>query len=771
MLKKEIQKDSIKFKAKHVLFDNGSGFKIIAGNAFHADSGELIQKHCAVKGQLPDVTDKDEIFATGRWDEHPQYGVGFYADAYVKIAPADKRSILRYLSQGNIPGISKAKAKIIVDTFGESTYRVLVDEAWRLKELKGFGPKTVEKIHTNAKAMLEEQNMVSTLMRYIQGFGISPAYASRIFNRYGIQSMSVLKTNPYRLAEEVDGIGFKKADEIALKNGIPKDSPFRVESAVLYVMQQMTLEGDVYSLDENVVAAAGEFLMLDASYINHAIDTLIQSKRLIREDDALYLTKLYWAETKAAKLLADLVVTPSNNQLYITEEDVKELGKQNHKEYAAEQIDAVMQACRHNVLILTGGPGTGKTTTVNAIIQMFKKHGMKVLCAAPTGKAAKRMKEVTREHVQTIHKLLEVKGDPEAGFKFQRNEHNTLSGDALIIDESSMIDMQLAYAVLRAVPPAMKLIFVGDIDQLPSVGCGNVLHDMIDSGVIPVSRLTEVFRQANESAIIRNARRVNEGVMPDFRNKRDADCFFIPVDNMEQDQIRDRIVTYVTKKLPPCYKTSPENIQVLAPMRRGHTGVEELNDFIQAALNPPSTEKPVIAANGHIIRLWDKIMFVRNDYEKCVFNGDIGTVIYIDDGREEDLTWGSLFPQDITIEDPGEQIPRHSFIVDFDGRKVLFNMNQAIDFELAYATTIHKSQGSEYDIVVMPITNANYVMLQRNLLYTGMTRAKKILVVLYQRQAVARAVRTVQSIARKTRLMARIRDQVGFVQKMDAKTA
>ena len=663
MLKKERKKDSIKFKAKHVLFDNGSGFKIIAGNAFRADSGALIRKNCSIKGQLPDVNEKDEVFVTGKWDEHPQYGIGFYVDAYVKIAPSDKRSILRYLMQGNIPGISKAKAKLLVETFGESTYRVLVNEPWRLKELKGFGDKTVEKVHKSAKAKLEEQSVVSTLMRYIQGFGASPAYASRIYNRYGVQSMAVLKENPYRLAEEVDSIGFKKADEIALANGIPKDSPFRIESAVLYVMTQMTQNGDVYSLDEDVVAESMEFLQLDASYIEAAITKLVKGRRLIREDDALYLTKLYYAETGSAKRLLQLLDTNTRN-VFVTEDDVVELGKINKKEYAPEQIQAVVQACNKNVLILTGGPGTGKTTTVNAMIQMLKKNGMKVLCAAPTGKAAKRMSEVTGEKAQTIHKLLEVQGDPESGFRFQRNDSNPLEGDALIIDESSMIDILLLSAVLKAIPANMKLVLVGDIDQLPSVGCGNVLHDMINSGVVPVVKLTAVFRQASQSAIIRNAHLVNQGIIPEFQNHRDSDYFFLDVKYMEQEDIRDAIVKYVSQNLPQHYGVKPEEIQVLAPMRKGHTGVEELNSFIQEELNPPATNKPVVAAGKYILRLGDKVMVIKNDYDKGVFNGDIGKIVYIDNGKDRDDN--PLLPD----ENDDDALPRHSFIVNIDGRNV-----------------------------------------------------------------------------------------------------
>lgn len=707
-----------------------------------------------MKGQMFDVADGDEVFATGDWDEHPKYGIGFKMDAYVKIIPQDKKSILWYLKQGNIDGISQKRAEAIVDRFGDNTFDVLIYQTGLLQQIKGIGKKSIEKIKKCAKEKLEEQNMIQTIMMYIQGFGISPAYANRIYKRYGLDSIQVIKENPYRLADEVKGIGFLKADEIALKNGMPKDSPFRVESAVMYVLKQMSEDGDVFGYREKVEKDCRDFLQLDVSYVENAVKSLIQKKKIICEDDALYLIPLYKAETYAAKKIVELLQSKTK-RVNVTKKEVKKMGEELNKDYAAEQVQAIIESCRSNVLILTGGPGTGKTTTVKGIIHMLKKHNMKsVLCAAPTGKASKRMKEATGEKAQTIHRTLEVKSEGTYGFKFGKNEKVPLEGDVLIIDESSMIDMELMASVLKAIPEGMKLILVGDIDQLPSVGCGNVLHEMIDSNVVPIVRLKTIFRQAEESQIIKNAHLINEGVVPSFKNNRNGDYFFMDVDGMEQERIRDYIVTYVCENLPRYYNVSTDEIQILAPMKKGPTGVWELNDYIQNRINPPSAAKPVIPCNDHLLRVGDKVMYTCNDYDKKIFNGDVGKIISICLTQNE---------ADDADEDNADESAKRGFVVDFDGNRVHFDLSKAQDFILAYATTIHKSQGSEYDIVVMPLTTANYIMLQRNLLYTAVTRAKKVFVLFGQKNAVARAVKNLTVVNRNTRLGARISEDAGFL--------
>ena len=591
-------------------------------------------------------------------------------------------------------------------------------------------------------------------MMYIQGFGISPAYANRIYKRYGLDSIQVIKENPYRLADEVKGIGFLKADEIALKNGMPKDSPFRVESAVMYVLKQMSEDGDVFGYREKVEKDCRDFLQLDVSYVENAVKSLIQKKKIICEDDALYLIPLYKAETYAAKKIVELLQSKTK-RVNVTKKEVKKMGEELNKDYAAEQVQAIIESCRSNVLILTGGPGTGKTTTVKGIIHMLKKHNMKsVLCAAPTGKASKRMKEATGEKAQTIHRTLEVKSEGTYGFKFGKNEKVPLEGDVLIIDESSMIDMELMASVLKAIPEGMKLILVGDIDQLPSVGCGNVLHEMIDSNVVPIVRLKTIFRQAEESQIIKNAHLINEGVVPSFKNNRNGDYFFMDVDGMEQERIRDYIVTYVCDNLPRYYNVGADEIQVLAPMKKGPTGVWELNDYIQNRINPPSATKQIIPCNDHLLRVGDKVMYTCNDYDKKIFNGDVGKIVSICLTQNE---------ADDADEDNADESAKRGFVVDFDGNRVHFDLSKAQDFILAYATTIHKSQGSEYDIVVMPLTTANYIMLQRNLLYTAVTRAKKVFVLFGQKNAVARAVKNLTVVNRNTRLGSRISEDAGFL--------
>lgn len=748
---KERAKESIKFKAKAVIYENETGFKIIAGVAFNAKTGERICK-CSMKGQMFDVTDGDEVFATGDWDEHPKYGIGFKMDAYVKIIPQDKKSILWYLKQGNIDGISQKRAEAIVNKFGDNTFDVLIYQTGLLQQIKGIGKKSIEKIKKCAKEKLEEQNMIQTIMMYIQGFGISPAYANRIYKRYGLDSIKVINENPYRLADEVKGIGFLKADEIALKNGMPKDSPFRVESAVMYVLKQMSEDGDVFGYREKVEKDCRDFLQLDVSYVENAVKSLIQKKKIICEDDALYLIPLYKAETYAAKKIVELLQSKTK-RVNVTKKEVKAMGKELDRDYAPEQIQAIIESCRSNVLILTGGPGTGKTTTVNGIIHMLKKHGMDaILCAAPTGKASKRMKETTGEKAQTIHRTLEVKSEGAYGFKFGKNEKIPLEGDAIIIDESSMIDMELMASVLKAIPEGMKLILVGDIDQLPSVGCGNVLHEMIDSNVVPIVRLKTIFRQAAESQIIKNAHLINEGVVPSFKNNRNGDYFFMDVDGMEQERIRDYIVTYVCDNLPRYYNVDADEIQVLAPMKKGPTGVWELNDYIQNRINPPSATKQIIPCNDHLLRIGDKVMYTCNDYDKNIFNGDVGKIISI-----------CLTQDDMDDMNDTDENKKRGFVVDFDGNKVHFDLSKAQDFILAYATTIHKSQGSEYDIVVMPLTTANYIMLQRNLLYTAVTRAKKVFVLFGQKNAVARAVKNLTVVNRNTRLGSRISEDAGFL--------
>lgn len=737
--------DSIKFKAEAIVYEEeNSGFKIIRGTVYD-ESGARIIGDCSVKGIMCDIEEGDELLASGFWEEHPLYGNTFHENAYVKCVPRTKKSILNYLMQGNIAGISPSRAEKIVSRFGKQTFDVLIYKTHLLKEINGIGPKSIAKIQKSAKENLEQQNIMSSIMMYLQDFNITPAYARKIYEYYGIASMDVIKKNPYQLADDVKGIGFLKADEIALKNGIKKDSPFRIESAVLYTISQMNSDGDVYGTVKSVTQQCCDYLQLDSSYVDKAIASLIKSKRIICDDDALYLPELYKAETYAAKKLVQLSVYKGGS-FNVSDTEIEQLSADVHITYADAQVKAIKKACQSNVIVITGGPGTGKTTVINGIIKMCKKQGLSVLCAAPTGKASKRMSEATGMDATTIHKLLELKyNEDNKKARFTRNEANPLTGDVLIIDESSMIDMMLFYAVLKAMPTDMKLILVGDVDQLPSVGCGNILYDIIASQIINIERLNVIYRQAEQSNIVKNAHLINNGSMPSLKNKRTGDFFFIDAQGMAPEDIRDKIVTYVCTNLPKCYNVTPDNIQVLAPMKKGHTGVYELNSHIQHKLNPPSKKKAFLTSDGNIFREGDKVMCISNDYENMVFNGDIGKITTIkkkinnfDDDNDEKY-----------------------FAVDFDGKEIHFPLCKIDNFMLAYATTIHKSQGSEYDIVVMPLTNHNYIMLQRNLLYTGLTRAKKIFVLVGQKQAISRAVKTLKVAERNTRLDIRLKEEAG----------
>lgn len=751
---KERNSESIKFKAVVVIFHNeDNGFKIIKGKAYE-ENGALEIGRCSIKGCLCDVGEGDEIFAVGYWETHPQYGMTFKVESYVKSMPRTKQGILNYLKQGNIAGISQSKAETIVSIFGDSTFDVLLYQTDLLASIKGIGKKTIERIRNSAKENLEQQSQMMAIMMYIQSFDISPAYAKRIYDKYGIKSMEVIKENPYRLADEVKGIGFLKADEIALKNGVEKDSPFRVESAVLYTIMQMNDEGDVYGEYDTVVSKCQEFLGLDKSYVVDAIEHLEYDKRLINDNGDLYLPKLYFAEKNSAEKLM-MLNQNYQNSFEVSDDEIENLSRALGITYADAQIKAIKTACGSKVTIITGGPGTGKTTVTNGVIQLCKKYGLKVQCAAPTGKAAKRMKESTGIEALTIHKLLEMKYDEENKMVyFSRNEDNHLDADVLIVDESSMIDIALFNSLLKAMPLYMKLILVGDIDQLPSVGCGNVLHDIISSGVIPVERLSVIFRQAEQSDIVRNAHLINSGHTPDLKNKHTGDFFFVDVDGMEPERIRDKIVQYVCVNLPEYYNVSVDNIQVLAPMKKGHTGVYELNNFIQERLNPHKKNKPFIMVNGNTFREGDRVMCVSNDYECDIFNGDVGRIKSI-----------NMQIEDIDDEELGNsrKIEQY-FSIEIDGTEKFLPIKKIDNFILAYAMTIHKSQGSEYDIVVMPLTNQNYIMLQRNLLYTGLTRAKKIFVLVGQKSAVRTAVHTLKVVHRNTHLDERLQEEARILE-------
>ena len=763
---KERKIESIRFETKAVIYQNETGFKILAGVAYNADSGEMLRK-CSLKGQLSDVEDGDTLFVSGDWDEHPKYGVGFRAEAYVKAVPQDKKSMLAYLKHGNIAGISAKRAELIIDKFGDNAFDVLIYQPHLLEGIRGIGKKTIEKIKVSAKDKLETRNMIAQIMRYIQGFDISPAYSNKIYKQYGLDSIKVLKENPYRLADDIAGVGFLKADEIALKNGISETSPFRVESAVLYILKQMNKEGDVFSYIQDIEAEGKEFLKLDKSYIDKAVESLVSKKRVIREDDAVYLTNLFKAEEHAAKRIVELIAN-NTKCIEVTDADVKRLeeeeyddyvkkykkehgnnveGLEKKREYADKQREAIIAACKSDVLILTGGPGTGKTTTVNGIIKMLKKHGLSVLCAAPTGRAAKRMEEATHHKSMTIHRTLEVKSEGSHGFKFSKNETSPLEGDALIIDESSMIDMSLLDSVLKAIPNGMKLILVGDIDQLLSVGCGNVLYEMIHSGKVPVVRLKAIFRQDEESGIVVNAHKINRGETVKIDNK-SKDFFFLK--RYDADVIVAGIVYLVQKKLPPYVKAKPLDIQVLTPMRKGLLGVERLNEVLQKYLNPQDAKKKEKETGKGLFREGDKVMQIRNNYQlEWEIRGKYG--IAVDKGV-------GVFNGDMGIIEEINTFAETLTVVFEENRYVEYSFKQLDELELAYAVTIHKSQGSEYPAVILPLLGGPRMLMSRNLLYTAVTRARTCVTIIGSEVTFEEMIRNKQEKERYTSLCQRIEE-------------
>lgn len=724
--------ESIKFKTTNIVYQDRRGdFKIIHGTAYN-ESGTTRLYDCTIKGSLPDVETDDELFATGYWEDHPKYGRSFKATAYIKCIPSTKENILNYLCNGNISGITKIKAKNIVDTFGVHTFDILLHSPERLMQVKGIGEKSIEKISNSAKKVLEQQTVMSAIMMYIQMYGISPAYTKRIYERYGEKSIEVIRKNPYQLAEDVKGIGFLKADAIALHNGIKLDSPYRVESAVMYILKQMKDNGDVFGTMEQVVEQGCTFLDIDRSHITAAIQRLLQNQKLKKRDNDLYLPQLYYAEARAAKNFVR-IAEAKKGTFTVTDKEIIEFGEKLQVHYADAQVKAIRTACSSSITIITGGPGTGKTTITNGVIQLCRKHLLRVKCAAPTGKAAKRMAEATGTDAKTIHKLLEPYYDEEKRMMiFSKDESSPLDTDVLIVDECSMIDICLFDSLLKAIRVGTKLILVGDIDQLPSVGCGTVLKDVIVSQTVPVERLSVIFRQEEQSQIVQNANMINHGHMPVLKNKKNGDFFFINVKDMEQEAVRDMIVHYTCENLPRYYGVDPDEVQILAPMKKGHTGVYELNNFVQEKRHPEKDSK-FLVSGGNIFYEGDKVMCTSNDYEYLLLNGDIGKIIQI--------------KTDISDEDDDRY-----FVVDFDGSIKKLPLQKIENFTLAYAMTIHKSQGSEYEIVVMVLTNHNYIMLQRNLLYTGLTRAKKVFVLFGEESAIRRAVKTVNVVNRNSHL-------------------
>lgn len=677
-------------------------------------------------GNLLDVPVGAVLLCDGDWKVDKKYGRQFVCETWEEVMPATVYGIEKYLGSGLVKGIGPKFAHLIVEKFGTKTIEIIEDNIERLREVPRIGKRRVEKIRES----WEKQKDIKNVMLFLQQYGVSTAYAAKIYRQYGKESIDKVQDNPYRLADDIWGIGFKTADSIASKMGYEKNDLRRCKSGISYTLNELSNEGHVYAVEEQLIETAKKLLEADEEPIRQAVTEMIASEDLIREDEAIYLPPFYHSERGTAKKLLALLQdqTPT---LFGLKADIKAMEKVSGIEYDEVQIAAIKQAVRSKVMVLTGGPGTGKTTTTQGIIAAYKTAGMRILLAAPTGRASKRMSEATGMEAKTIHRLLEF--NPQDGYK--RNDENPLEGDALIVDECSMIDIILMYNLMKAIPENMRLVLVGDIDQLPSVGAGNVLRDIIDSEKIPVVRLTRIFRQAQSSRIVMSAHAINQGRYPDTSNGKQTDFFFIKSE--EPEQVAEEIVKLVKHRLPKAYNQPLNNIQVLTPMQRSVVGATNLNMMLQQALN---TSNLGISRGGTTYKLGDRVMQVRNNYDKNVFNGDIGIV------------------EQVSMED-------RTLFVRFDDNLVEYEASELDEVTLAYATTIHKAQGSEYPIVVIPILMTHFVMLQRNLIYTGITRAKKICVLIGQPKALAYAIRNLTVTKRNTKLKERLRGEI------DASTA
>ena len=668
-------------------------------------------------GTFHEVTVGAVLTVEGTWRVDKRYGRQFAVEKWTEELPADIIGIEKYLGSGLVKGIGPKFAKLIVAKFGLDTFNVIENEPDKLLEVYGIGKGRVAKI----QASWEKQKDVKDIMVFLQGHGVSSTYAAKIYKQYGKESIEKVQANPYCLADDIWGIGFKTADGIAEKLGYEKNDLRRCRSGIFYTLNKLSEDGHVYSEREQLIKSAKELLQAEEEPITQALDDMITKEDLILDEEAIFLPPFYYAEIGVASKLKRLLEDSTGN-LFDGTLNIEEIVKKTGIQYDDVQVAAIQQAVKSKVMVLTGGPGTGKTVTTQGIIAALESLGQGILLAAPTGRAAKRMNEATGKEAKTIHRLLEY--NPAEGYG--RNDENPLDGGVLIVDESSMIDVILMNSLLKAVPSHMRLILVGDIDQLPSVGAGNVLRDIIDSGVVPVIRLTKIFRQAQTSRIITNAHKINQGIFPDISNGRDADFFFIKQEDPEK--AAQEIVNIVKNRIPKAYHYSTNDIQVLAPMQRSVVGATNLNIILQEAINP---EGDCLSRGGFKYRKGDRVMQIRNNYDKEVFNGDIGFVSEVD-------------------------MDERSLTVIYEGRAVEYEDNELDEVTLAYATTIHKSQGSEYPVVVIPLLMTHFVMLQRNLVYTGITRAKKICIIVGTTKALAYSVHNMVVLKRNTKLKERL---------------
>lgn len=738
--------ESITGYIDHIIFrneDNGYTVMVLKGVS---EEDELT---CV--GSFPVVTQGASVELEGNFTQHPVYGKQFQAVRLTEKMPEDALAMERYLGSGAIKGIGAALAGRIVRHFGDDTFQIVENEPERLSEVKGISEKKAREI---AMQIAEKSDMRKAMM-FLQKYGISLNLGAKIYQKYGDSVYSVLQENPYRLADDISGVGFKIADEIAYRIGIHTDSDYRIKSGMVYTLLQATGEGHVYLPKDELFQRAAELLGVDSSYMEKHLVDLAMDRKIVQKEQGdqilIYPAQYYYLELNTARMLRELdIFCPEDEK--IVERRIVQIEKETGTVLDEMQKKAVQEAAGHGLLILTGGPGTGKTTTINAIIRYFEGEGAEIRLAAPTGRAAKRMTEATGYEAQTIHRLLELSGMPEDDregqpIHFERNAENPLETDVIIIDEMSMVDIHLIHSLLMAVTAGTRLILVGDENQLLSVGPGNVLRDIIRSGQFPVVELKKIFRQASESDIVVNAHKINKGEQVEINNK-SRDFFFLK--RYDADIIIRVVIALIQEKLPRYVDAKPYEIQVLTPMRKGLLGVERLNQILQRYLNPPDEKKKEKEIGQRLFREGDKVMQVKNNYQLeweilgrykipvdkgvGVFNGDTGIMTEINE-----------FAETATVEFE-------------DGRQAEYSFKQLEELELAYAVTIHKSQGSEYPAVILPILSGPRMLMNRNLLYTAVTRARKCVTVVGSETTFAEMIRNEKQQQRYSSLDRRIRE-------------
>lgn len=716
--------ETIKGYVDHIIYQNkDNGYAVLSMNV---DDEEEI---CV--GIFRGVDNGENLEITGEYVEHPSYGFQFKASSFKVVEPDDLLSMERYLGSGAIKGVGEALAKRIVKKFGKDTFRVIEEEPERLVEVKGISERIAQQI---TDQMIEKREIREAFL-FLQKYGITNTLAVKIYEKYGMGMYSILKENPYRLAEDIQGVGFRLADEIAEKIGIHTDSDYRIRSGILYTLLQASLEGHMFLPMRVLVRRSADLLQVPEEAIRAQIQNLHMDHKVVvkktTDEPEVYAFSYYYAELNCARMLRELNVLMESELLDSEEKRIETILQRILKEQGLEldelQKNAVLECMKHGIMILSGGPGTGKTTTINTIIRYFDEEGMDILLAAPTGRAAKRMTEATGYEARTIHRMLEINGGMEDGSRarFERNGENPLEADVVIIDEMSMVDIYLFQSLLEAVSVGTRLILVGDVDQLPSVGPGQVLQDLIESKSFPTVMLKKIYRQAGESDIVMNAHRINMGQKIALNNK-SKDFFFLPRNDVQV--IYKHMIQLITEKLPRYVEAEPYDIQVLTPMRKGSLGVETLNEILQRYLNPADPSKQEHMTGERIFREGDKVMQIKNNYQleweivsqygiridsgSGVFNGDIGTIRRI---REESST--------VQVEYDEHRLVEYTF-------------SQLDEIELAYAITIHKSQGSEYPAVLLPLLSGPKMLMNRNLLYTAVTRARKCVTILGSQEVV-----------------------------------